>query len=155
MKPNERSKTNKLSRCRGLKRTDQQTRPGQRTADLECIAHARGYKIQDLQRQAQANDISVSDQLYINEHVAVNCEHLKTSCCDGESPQFRLGFLEDCDEGQHTENRNQERHWRCLGILVDGLMGHRRGDYGDCSINHPILNLIDAGDASADASWGR
>jgi hypothetical protein len=70
MKPNKRSKTKKLSRCRGLKRTEQQTRPDQWIADL---AHAKGYTFHDLQRQAQANDISVLDQLYINEHVAVNC----------------------------------------------------------------------------------
>lgn len=67
----------------------------------------------------------------------------EASCCDGESPEFRLGFLEGNDDRQHAENRNRERYWRCLGILVDGLIGHRPGDYGDCSINHPILTLID------------
>ena len=117
MKPNKRSKTKKLSRCRGLKRTEQQTRPDQWIADL---AHAKGYTFHDLQRQAQANDISVLDQLYINEHVAVNC-----------GPQWRE--LRELDTTRTKENVanlrciKQQTGWFVLLLDDEYNAQHLRG----------------------------
>jgi hypothetical protein len=39
---------------------------------------------------------------------------------------------------------NQIQHFTNLGAIVYALSCHDVGDYGDCSVNDPIVNLIDA-----------
>lgn len=41
------------------------------------------------------------------------------------------------------EREARQQHLANIGRIVMHLAGHEVGDYGDCSINNPIVNIID------------
>jgi hypothetical protein len=39
--------------------------------------------------------------------------------------------------------REERKHASNIGLIVLAMAGHEVGDYGDCSINDTIMNIID------------
>lgn len=52
----------------------------------------------------------------------------------------------EIDENERTE----DRHAANIGKIVLHLRGHEPGDWGDCSVNHPLVGIVDAGGTAAE-----